>query len=49
MARQLRIEYEGALYHVTSQGNERKEIFNNESDKVKFIDYLKQAYRDLRL
>jgi hypothetical protein len=27
MARPMRIEYEGAFYHVTSRGNERKEIF----------------------
>jgi hypothetical protein len=27
MARPLRIEYDGALYHVTSRGNERKPIF----------------------
>jgi hypothetical protein len=28
MARPLRIEYEGAFYHVTSRGNERKRIFH---------------------
>ena len=27
MARPLRIEYEGAFYHVTARGNERKRIF----------------------
>ena len=27
MARPLRIEFEGALYHITSRGNERKDIF----------------------
>ena len=27
MARPLRIEYEGAFYHVTSRGNVRKKIF----------------------
>lgn len=49
MARQLRIEYEGAFYHITSRGNERKEIFNNESDKAKFIDYLKQAFERFKV
>ncbi len=24
MARQLRLEYEGAIYHITARGNERK-------------------------
>jgi len=27
MARSLRIEFPGAVYHVTSRGNERKAIF----------------------
>ena len=30
MARPLRIEYPGALYHVTSRGNERKDIFTSQ-------------------
>jgi len=29
MARQLRIEFPGAFYHVTSRGNERKAIFKS--------------------
>jgi len=32
MARPLRIEYEGAFYHITARGNERKKIFFNKSD-----------------
>ena len=32
MARALRIEYEGAFYHITSRGNERKRIFFSQSD-----------------
>lgn len=43
MARSLRIEYEGAFYHVTSRGNERKDIFFNPSDYEKFKHYLKEA------
>jgi len=27
MARQLRIEYDGAFYHITARGNERREIY----------------------
>jgi len=30
MARQLRIEFPGAFYHVTSRGNERKAIFKSQ-------------------
>ena len=40
MARPLRIEYEGALYHVTSRGNERKNIFFTKRDYEKFKEYV---------
>ena len=40
MARPLRIEYCGALYHVTSRGNERKPIFWEDRDREVFLDIL---------
>lgn len=40
MARPLRIEYDGALYHVTSRGNERKPIFKDDTDRNIFLDTL---------
>ena len=40
MARPLRIEYPGAVYHVTSQGNERSLIFRDEKDRLAFLDTL---------
>lgn len=43
MARSLRIEYEGALYHVTARGNERKKIFFNPTDNEKFLQYISEA------
>lgn len=43
MARQLRIEYPGAFYHVTSRGNEQKDIFKSKKDREKFISYLESA------
>lgn len=43
MARQLRINYPGAFYHVTSRGNERKEVFKSTRDRTKFLEYLKTA------
>ena len=43
MSRPLRIEYEGAFYHVTARGNERRNIFFAESDYEKFKAYLKDA------
>jgi len=43
MARPLRIEYEGAFYHVTARGNERGQIYWNDRDYEKFKEYLKEA------
>ncbi|GFO57618.1 hypothetical protein GMSM_46250 [Geomonas sp. Red276] len=43
MARALRIEYEGAFYHVTTRGNERKKIFFTARDYDKFKEYVFQA------
>ena len=33
MARTQRIEYEGAVYHVTARGNERREIFGDDKPR----------------
>ena len=38
MARPLRIEYPGAVYHVTSRGNARQAIFVDEADRSGFLD-----------
>ena len=38
MARPLPIEYDGALYHVTSRGNERRAIFKHDRDRRLFLD-----------
>jgi REP element-mobilizing transposase RayT len=43
MARPLRITYEGAFYHVTARGNERKKIFLSRTDYEKFLSYLRDA------
>ena len=40
MARPLRIVYEGAFYHITARGNERKKIFVSDTDYEKFLSYL---------
>lgn len=37
MARAWRIEYEGALYHVLSRGNERQDIVISEDDRKLFL------------
>ena len=43
MARPLRIEYDGALYHITSRGNERKAIFKDPGDRQLFLRILAQV------
>jgi REP element-mobilizing transposase RayT len=43
MARPLRIEYEGAVYHITARGNERSKIFFSKKDYEKFKEYLAEA------
>jgi len=43
MARPLRIEYDGALYHVTSRGNARKAIFKDDDDRELFLDTLSKV------
>lgn len=40
MARPLRIEYPGAVYHVTGRGNERKAIFRDDQDRRAFLNTL---------
>lgn len=40
MARPLRIEYPGAVYHLTSRGNERKAIFRADADREAFLAFL---------
>lgn len=43
MARPLRILYPGAFYHVTSRGNEKKDVFKSHRDREKFLEYLASA------
>ncbi len=44
MGRPLRIEFPGALYHITSRGNERKNIFHDDSDRLRFFEFLKDYH-----
>ena len=37
MARAWRIEYEGALYHVLSRGDERPDVVINDDDRQLFL------------
>lgn len=40
MARPLRIEYPGAIYHITSRGNAREDIFLGNNDRHEFLEVL---------
>ena len=40
MARQWRIQYQCAYYHVLSRGNERKDIFRDDKDQLTFLSTL---------
>lgn len=44
MGRPLRIEYPGALYHITSRGNEKRDIFLDNNDRIKFLDILEDYH-----
>ena len=44
MARPLRIEYEGAFYHVIQRGIDRRNIFISEEDKEKLLHYFNLAH-----
>jgi REP element-mobilizing transposase RayT len=43
MSRPLRISYPGAFYHVTSRGNEKRNIFLSVQDRKRFLDYIESA------
>ena len=43
MARKLRLEYEGAIYHLMNRGDRREPIFRDDSDRLLFLDTFGQA------
>ena len=43
MARPLRIEFPGALYHVTSRGNRQENIFESSQDAALFLSTLNEV------
>jgi putative transposase len=40
MARPFRIEFARALYHITSRGDRREAIFEDDADRTAFLDVL---------
>jgi len=43
MARKLRVEYAGAVYHVTNRGDRRERIFRDDADRRRFLSTLGEA------
>src|SRR3989475_4161733 len=43
MARKLRVEYPGAIYHVMNGGDRREPIFQDDADRRTFLETLAQA------
>jgi len=44
MTRPLRLEFPGALYHVTSRGDRQEAIYECDEDRILYIDVLKEVY-----
>ncbi len=40
MARKLRVEYPGAIYHGLNHGDRREPIFQDEADRQRFVETL---------
>ncbi|HZX14849.1 MAG TPA: transposase, partial [Thermodesulfobacteriota bacterium] len=48
MARPLRLEFPGALYHITSRGNAKQEIFLSDDDRTSFLNLLGREVKQQR-
>ena len=45
MARKLRIEYPGAIYHLMSLGDHGEQIFRDDADRKSFLDTIRSMPR----
>ena len=43
MARPLRIQFEDAIYHLCGRGNDRRQIFRSESDRLSFLELVEKS------
>ena len=43
MSRPLRLEFAGALYHVTSRGDRREDIYHDDADRTLWLATLAQC------
>ena len=45
MARKLRVEYPGAIYHVMNRGDRRELIFKDDADRIKGSQVCETKFR----
>ena len=43
MARKLRIEYAGAVYHVMNRGDRREAVFEDDRDRQRFLETVSEG------
>jgi len=48
MARPLRPQFPGAVYHITARGNDKQPIYFDEQDKIRFLKFLGQNVKQYR-
>lgn len=48
MARPLRPQFPGAVYHITSRGNNKQDIYYDEKDRLRFLKFLGQTVLQYR-
>jgi putative transposase len=46
MARKLRVQFEGAIYHVTIRGVDRRIIFSDDADRGRFVQRMGEAVEE---
>ena len=49
MARKLRIQYPGAIYHVMNRGDRQEPIFEDDADRERFLETLAEAWEEADL
>ena len=45
MARQIRVEFEGACYHVMARGNRREDIVRDDTDRMQYEQLWREAVK----
>ena len=45
MARPLRIQFPGAIYHIISRGDRKEDIFNDSTDRIIFLKVLETVIK----